>query len=50
VHNPDLGLDNQVFDLWVAEPRLPPVYRCAMVTAHAQAKNMFAGDLSDLAV
>jgi len=50
VHSPDLGLDTRVFDLWVAEPRLLPVYRCATVTAHVQAKNKFADDLSDLAV
>jgi hypothetical protein len=50
VHSPDLGLDTRVFDLWVAEPRLLPVYRCATVKAHVQAKNMFAGDLLDLAV
>jgi hypothetical protein len=50
VHSPDLGLDTRVFDLWVAEPRLLPVYRCAKVTAHVQAKNMFADDLLDLAV
>jgi hypothetical protein len=48
MHSPDLGLDNRVFDLWVAEPRLPLVYRCATVTAHVQAKNMFADDLSGL--